>query len=253
MTSSRVIPWTSRTGKILRPGLGRPITESLLPTLECVIFDLDGVLTDTAEMHFQAWARLASEIRLPFDRTVNEELRGIGRGESLEIILEHAQRTLPAEEKRKLAERKNSYYLELIGSITPSDLLPGVEDLLRRLREKGTRIALASASRNAPQIVERLGIGGMLDHVVDASTIVRGKPDPEVFLRAAESLGIPFENCAGVEDAKAGIQAIKAAGMFAVGIGRDLPGADWLVASTDKLDFEELISRYSAWSRAWIG
>jgi HAD superfamily hydrolase (TIGR01509 family) len=128
-----------------------------------------------------------------------------------------------------------------------------VEGLLRRLREKGIRIALASASRNAPQIVERLGIGGMLDHLVDASTIVRGKPDPEVFLRAAESLGIPFENCAGVEDAKAGIQAIKAAGMFAAGIGRDLPGADWLVASTDKLAFDELVTRYGTWSRAWIG
>jgi alpha,alpha-trehalose phosphorylase len=240
-------------GKDLRPAPGRPITESLLPTLECVIFDLDGVITDTAEMHFQAWSRLASEIGLPFDRTVNEELRGVGRGKSLEIILRNAGRTLPEEEKRKLAERKNSSYLELIRSITPSDLLPGVEGLLRRLREKGIRIALASASRNAPQIVERLGIGGMLDHVVDASTIVRGKPDPEVFLRAAESLGIPFENCAGVEDAKAGIQAIKAAGMFAAGIGRDLPGADWLVASTDKLAFDELVTRYGTWSRAWIG
>ncbi len=232
---------------------GAPVAASLVPTLECVIFDLDGVLTDTAEMHFQAWSRLASEIGLPFDRTVNEELRGIGRGESLEIILAHARRSLSVDEKRKLAERKNAYYLELIQTITPSDLLPGVAHLLRRLKENGVRIGLASASRNAPQIVERLGIRGLIDHAVDASVIVKGKPDPEVFLRAAEALGVPFENCAAVDDAKAGIQAIKAAGMFAVGVGRDLPGADWLAPNTDALDFDELTRRYAAWSRAWIG
>ena len=138
---------------------------------------------------------------------------------------------------------------ELIATITPAHLLPGMADLLARLRKEGVRTALASVSHNAAEIVKRLGIERDLDFIVDPRDVVKGKPDPEVFFRAAESLGIPNECCAGVEDARAGILAIKSAGMFAVGIGADLPGADWILADTAGLRYDELVSRFTDRSR----
>jgi len=217
----------------------------LAPRLECVIFDLDGVLTDTAELHFRAWERLCAEESIPFSRSVNELLRGVGRQESLRIILREAGLDVNAAEIGQLAARKNGYYLELIEGITPADLLPGIGALLSSLRQDGIRIAIASASRNAPQIVKRLGIEGSIDHLVDAGGIVKGKPDPEVFFKAAEGVGTACESCAGVEDARVGIQAIKAAGMFAVGIGRDLGDADWLLPDTGGLTSRELKLRFT--------
>jgi beta-phosphoglucomutase len=227
---------------MLTPGI--PVTVSLLPALECVIFDLDGVLTDTAELHFQAWKRLAEERGIPFDRKVNEELKGVGRMESLGIILRRAGVSMTAPEMTALADKKNAAYRELISAITPADLLPGAGRLLEELREKGIRTALASVSHNAAEVARRLGIEDALDHVVDPRDVVKGKPDPEIFFRAAEALGVPLEDCAGVEDARAGIAAIKAAGMFAVGIGTDLPGADWVVPQTGDLRVEELARRF---------
>jgi alpha,alpha-trehalose phosphorylase len=229
---------------------GHRVSVDLTPRLECVIFDLDGVLTDTAELHFRAWARLCTEEGIPFNRSVNEQLRGVGREESLRIVLREAGIDETTLEIGRLAARKNGYYQELIGTLTPGDLLPGIAALLAALREHGIRIALASASRNAPEIVRRLGIDNSIDHRVDAEGIVKGKPDPEVFFKAAEGLGVPFENCAGVEDARVGIQAIKAAGMFAVGIGRDLTDADWLLPDTSRLSCEDLQSRFDAARRA---
>ena len=240
----------SHRGRELRLLPGNPVSVSLIPTLECVIFDLDGVLTDTAELHFQAWQRLAAEERLPFDRTVNERLRGVSRRNSLEVILRHAGVELSEEEKKALAERKNGYYRELISRLSPADLLPGIADLLERLRQIGIKTGLASASHNAREIVQRLEIGRFLDLVVDPSEIVKGKPDPEVFFRAAEGLGVPYENCAGVEDAEVGIQAIKAAGMFAVGIGSGLLEADWVLPDTRGLTAPELGERFTRRSRA---
>jgi beta-phosphoglucomutase len=229
---------------------GESVSISLVPTLECVIFDLDGVITETAELHFQAWQRLAAEKGIAFNREVNESLKGISRRESLEIILRHAGANVAEEEKETLAERKNSYYRELIRTLTPADLLPGIAALLAQLRESGIKTALASASRNAPEIIRSLGIGASFDLVVDPSKLVKGKPDPEIFFRAAEGLGVPHESCAGVEDAAAGIQAIKAAGMFAVGIGRDLPGADWMIPDALRLTLEELRERFGQRSPA---
>jgi beta-phosphoglucomutase len=222
-----------------------PVSVSLIPTLACVIFDLDGVLTDTAELHFQAWQRLAKEKGLPFDRKVNEHLRGVSRLNSLEIILRHAGTEMAEEEKKELAERKNGYYRELISRLSPSDLLPGIADLLAQLREIGIRTALASASHNAREIVQRLEIGRFLDLIVDPSEIIKGKPDPEIFFRAAEGLGVPYESCAGVEDAEVGIRAIKAAGMFAVGIGSRLREADWVLPDTRGLTADELGKRFT--------
>jgi alpha,alpha-trehalose phosphorylase len=217
-----------------------PTTIDLDPRLDAVIFDLDGVITDTAEHHFRAWQRLAAEISLPFDRELNERLKGVSRMESLEIILEHAGRSASLQDKVRLAERKNVYFRELIESITPADLLPGIGDLLAGLRARGTRTAIASMSHNVWDVVARLGIGSLIDLIVDPATLVKGKPDPEIFLAAAEQLGVRFEDCVGIEDARAGVQAIKAARMVAVGVGHDLPGADWLVADTRSLTVDAL-------------
>ncbi len=227
---------------------GVPASFSLAPALECVIFDLDGVLTDTAELHFRAWKRCAEELRLPFDRAVNERLKGVGRMESLDIILENAGQSMPGPEKTVIAERKNGYYRELIGSLGPGDLLPGIAVLLRKLREAGIRTAIASASRNAAQVVARLAIGPLIDVVVDPATVVKGKPDPEVFLAAAEALHAPVENCIGIEDSQAGIDAIRAAGMFSVAVGGKLTGADWTVAGTEEITAESLTA---AFLRTW--
>jgi len=238
-------------GRPLQVVSGRPQTQDLDPRLECVIFDLDGVITDTAEHHFRAWQRLASEISLPFDRELNERLKGVSRMESLEIILENAGRTENLQDKVRLADRKNAYFRELIAGITPADLLPGIGDLLAGLRARGVRTAIASMSHNVWDVVRGLGIEPFIDVIVDPAALVKGKPDPEIFLAAAEKLGARFEDCVGIEDARAGIEAIKAARMVAVGVGRDLPGADWIVADTRSLTVDALEARFRApyWPR----
>ena len=238
-------------GRPLRVVSGPPETRDLDPRLECVIFDLDGVITDTAEHHFRAWQRLASEISLPFDRELNERLKGVSRMESLEIILEHAGRTENLQDKVRLAERKNAYFRELIAGITPADLLPGIGGLLADLRARGVKTAIASMSHNVWDVVRGLGIEPLIDVIVDPATLVKGKPDPEIFLAAAEKLGVRFEDCVGIEDARAGVEAIKAARMVAVGVGRDLPGADWIVADTRSLTVDGLEARFRApyWPR----
>jgi beta-phosphoglucomutase len=225
-------------------------TIDLDPRLEAVIFDLDGVITDTAEHHFRAGQRLATEISLPFDRELNERLKGVSRMESLEIILEHAGRTASLQDKARLAERKNVYFRELIESITPADLLPGIGELLAGLRARGVTTAIASMSHNVWDVVGRLEIGSLIDLIVDPATLVKGKPDPEIFLAAAEGLGVRFEDCVGIEDARAGVQAIKAARMVAVGVGHDLPGADWVVSDTRSLTVDALDARFRPPDRA---
>lgn len=194
-----------------------------------VIFDLDGVLTDTAHLHFLAWRALADSLGLPYDENFNERLKGVDRMGSLALILsQDPSRGWSEAEKLTLAARKNAHYQRLLGSLGPNDLLPGAGEALAACRAAGLRIALASVSHNAPTVLRRLGITDRFDHVVDARTIARGKPDPEIFLRAASALGVPPHECIGVEDAQAGIDAIKAAGMYAVGVtsGGALHGAD---------------------------
>ncbi|HET6486149.1 MAG TPA: beta-phosphoglucomutase [Spirochaetia bacterium] len=240
-------------GRELRLEPERAQSLSLVPVLECVVFDLDGVLTDTAELHYQAWKRLSDEIGLPFDRTVNEELKGVGRQDSLRIILRHAGVSKDTGEVELLAEIKNGYYRELLQTITPARILPGMAELLRELRRRGIKTALASVSRNAAQILERLDIASSIDFVLEAGTVLKGKPDPEIFLRAAEGLGVPPRNCAGVEDARTGLQAIRAAGMFAVGIGADLPEAHWKLPDTRGLTADELGRRFLEYQEAALG
>jgi len=186
---------------------------------KAVIFDLDGVITDTAHYHYLAWKRLADSVDAPFDEAFNEQLKGVDRMGSLELILARAPRTYTPDEKRALADTKNAHYQELIATMTPDDLLPGALRALEEVRAAGLKIGLASVSRNAFTVLDRLGIRDRFDDVVDAATVVNGKPDPEIFLTAAAHLGVDPQDCLGVEDAAAGVASIKDAGMFAVGVG----------------------------------
>lgn len=186
---------------------------------EAVIFDLDGVIVSTDECHYQAWKRLADEEGIPFDRSINQRLRGVSRMESLEIILERAARDYTDVEKTVLAERKNEYYRKLLYRLTSADILPGAVSLLRELKKRGIRVAIGSSSRNAPFILEKIGLGGFFDAIADGNGITKSKPDPEVFLLAAKLLCVPPGRCAVVEDSVAGILAAKAAGMKAIGVG----------------------------------
>ncbi|SHS23520.1 beta-phosphoglucomutase family hydrolase [Mycobacteroides abscessus subsp. abscessus] len=212
--------------------------------LDAFIFDLDGVITDTAEYHFLAWQALASDIGIIFTREDNELLKGISRMESLEKILELGGRSgdFSVEEKEVLASKKNDHYLTLITKITPSDILPGIKELLVAIKANGLKLGLASASKNAFTVMESLGLKNDFDVIVDAKTVINGKPHPEVFLTAAKLLGVEPESCIGVEDAVAGVEAIKAANMFAVAVGpkESFPLADVVYSETGELYFEKI-------------
>jgi beta-phosphoglucomutase len=214
---------------LLRP-LPTAVPVAATRRVDAVIFDLDGVLTDTAELHFKSWSRLAAEIGVPFDRKTNERLKGVDRMTSLDIILERASRAFDADERRALAARKNGYFGELLQTLTPQSLLPGALEAVRDVRERGVSVALASASHNAMTIVTRLGIADAFDCIADPGKGLP-KPAPDIFLAAAAALHADPARCIGVEDAISGITAIKQAGMKAIGIGdsRVLAQADVVV------------------------
>jgi len=184
-----------------------------------IIFDLDGVLTDTAEFHYQAWKRLADERGLPFDRKRNQALRGVSREESLRRLL--APLTVSPAKFAAMLQRKNEYYLAMIATLTPDDLAPGARDLLIALRRANWRLALASASRNAQQVVDRLRIRDHFAAIIDGAAVARSKPAPDLFLKAARCLGAQPRNAVVVEDAPSGIEAARAAQMRAVAVGPD--------------------------------
>ena len=209
-----------------------------------VIFDLDGVITDTAEYHYIAWKNLANKLGIDFDRAFNENLKGISRMGSLELILEKGNMTerFSKEEKNALAKEKNEAYLTLIQGITPKDILPGILDFMHELKEQGIKTAIASASKNAQVIVEKLEIGHLLDYIADAGSIPNPKPAPDIFLVSAEALSTPPSLCVGIEDAMAGVEAIKAANMMAVGIGawEHLKAADLVLEQTAQLSLARI-------------
>jgi beta-phosphoglucomutase len=198
-------------------GPGEATTDRDRGPLEAVIFDLDGVLTDTAEYHYLGWKRLADEMGWDFDRAKNEQLRGVSRMDSLDLIL--GGRPVPAEEKAALAARKNAYYVESLEQVTPADLLPGARELLAACQAAGLRIAVGSSSRNARTVLARLGITHLFEAISDGDAVARAKPAPDLFLHAADELGVAPDRCAVVEDAESGVAAALAAGMLAVGIG----------------------------------
>lgn len=212
--------------------------------LRAVLFDLDGVITDSAKYHYQAWKRLADELHIPFDESYNEKLKGISRAESLELLLQNGDvkdRYTP-QEKRELTEKKNAYYRELIKQITPQDVLPGIRELLISLKDKNIKTCVCSVSRNAFDIIDSLEQRGYFDHIIDAARIKNAKPDSDIFATGAYMLGVSPEMCVGIEDAKAGIAAIRKAGMKAVGIGsrEQMDGADMILSGTWELTREKL-------------
>lgn len=214
-----------------------------------LIFDLDGVITDTAEYHYLAWKSLAEKIDISIDRKFNEQLKGISRMESLELILKHGNKAdaYTDAEKEELATQKNEEYKEYIKEITPADLLPGIDTLLKEAKERGMGMALASASKNGPEIMKRLEIEDLFDGVVDPASLKAGKPDPEIFFRGAEILGLSVDECIGLEDAEAGIESINGAGMFSVGVGSKeaMKEADYAVESTADLILDRLVEKAS--------
>lgn len=212
---------------------------------KAVIFDLDGVITDTAHYHYLAWKRLAESLGVPFDAAFNEQLKGVDRMGSLDLILGARRADYSLEQKLALADAKNLHYQELIGAMSAADLLPGAVDALAAVRAAGLGIGLASVSKNAFTVLEHLGIRDRFDVVVDAAKIANSKPHPEIFLTAAQQLGVAPEDCLGVEDAVAGVAAIKAAGMPALGIGSAdvLTQADLVIPGLDHFK----LSDYQAW------
>lgn len=208
--------------------------------IKAVIFDLDGVIVSTDECHYLAWKKIADDEGIYFDRAINERLRGVSRMESLEIVLERAEKKYSDEEKLSLAETKNNQYKEYIKSLTPADILEGVMDNLEDLKAKGIKIAIGSSSKNTPIILKQIGLDGYFDAVSDGNNISKSKPDPEVFLKAADMLGIDYENCMIVEDADAGIEAGKRAGMKTLAVNK-AQGGDIHVENLGKAKISEIL------------
>jgi len=220
----------------------------LVPELKAILFDLDGVLSDTAAQHFQAWSHLAEELGIFLEPNFEEQLKGIGRIEALRRILALGKLELEEEEERALAAQKNREYQRLIASLGPRDRLPGISRFLEELSAAGIRLALCSASRNAPYLLERLGLSGLFELIIDPKSLTQGKPDPEIFLRAAEGLGVHPARCVGIEDALAGVEALRTAGIFAVGLGVE---ADWRLESAEGLSLVELLRRRDPHHSVW--
>lgn len=187
--------------------------------MKAIIFDLDGVICHTDEYHYLAWKAMADTMHIPFDRQVNNRLRGVSRMESLEIILEQYRGELSQAEKKALAEQKNELYKESLKQMSPADLSDEVKNTLDALRQRGYRLAIGSSSKNARFILQQLGLGSFFDAISDGNNIIRSKPDPEVFVKAAQMLCVPCEECLVVEDAVSGAQAGKAGGMKVACVG----------------------------------
>jgi len=208
-----------------------------------IIFDLDGVIVSTDEYHYMAWSKLAAEEGIYFDRKINERLRGVSRMESLAIVLERSEKKYKKEEQQAMAERKNTYYKELLSELTPGHILPGVTKLLTELKIRGIKTAIGSSSRNTPFILKQIGLADRFDGVADGNSITNSKPDPEVFLLAARLLNLSPFDCVIVEDAKAGIDAAKAASAVAVAVGSaaGYDKADYSYTSMEDLQLTDIL------------
>ncbi len=215
--------------------------------ISACLFDLDGVLVDTAKYHYLAWRRLVEELGFEFTETDNEALKGVSRMASLDILLGVGgmNENFSPDEKHAMADRKNGWYVEYISRMTPDEILPGVIPFLGELKVRGIKIALGSASRNAPMILKNTGLDGYFDAVVDGSMVSEAKPDPQVFLMGAELTGTPSRECVVFEDAEAGIEAASRAGMRSVGVGESptLSKATMRIAGFEGFTVTDLITR----------
>ncbi|MEX0314153.1 MAG: beta-phosphoglucomutase [Allomuricauda sp.] len=183
------------------------------------IFDLDGVITDTAELHFDAWKALSDEMGWAFDHTVNDKLRGISRTDSIKVILAHNNTSLDDETLETLAAKKNEIYVKSLDEMTPDNYLPGAKELLTHLRTEGFAVALGSASKNAEKVLNQLNATAYFDVIGDGHSVSKSKPAPDIFVYGAEKLNLQPEECIVFEDAESGIDAAKAGGFYSVGIG----------------------------------
>lgn len=211
-------------------------------TIKACIFDLDGVIVDTAIYHYKAWKRLANELGFDFTEEQNEKLKGVSRARSLELILQWGGITKTETEKEALATQKNNWYVAMISHMTPAEILPGAKEFLQSCRDAGLKTALGSASKNSMMILEKIGMVNMFDAVIDGNKVTKPKPDPEVFIKGAAELGILPANCVVFEDAIAGVEAAIAGGMKAVGIGSPavLGGANLVVSGLNKMSLQQL-------------
>jgi len=210
--------------------------------IKACIFDLDGVIVDTAHYHFLAWRRLAKEIGIDLTIEDNERLKGVSRMQSLEIILELGGISLSEHDKETLANKKNSWFVDYLERMAPEEIFPGVKSLIKDLRGLGIKVALASSSKNAKTVIQLLHIHQEFDTVVDGTMITHSKPDPEIFLLAAKKLNIDPKDCLVFEDAEAGVEAALAAGMKCVGVGSpvQLGNANKVIAKTSEFHIAAL-------------
>lgn len=211
--------------------------------IKAFIFDLDGVIVDTAKYHYLAWKDLANNLGFDFTVEDNERLKGVSRVRSLEILLEIGKKDFDEQTKVEFATRKNNQYVGLISKMTPDEILPGVTDFLQSTKDAGIKIVLGSASKNAPLILDKIGLEPYFDAVIDGNKVNKAKPDPEVFLKGASAVKVHSSKCVVFEDAVAGIEAAKNAGMTAIGVGdpQTLKSADAVISGFYGLTVNELL------------
>ena len=214
--------------------------------IKACLFDLDGVVVDTARYHYIAWKKIADDLGFHFSEKDNERLKGVSRMDSLDILLTVGRITLEQNQKELIADKKNNLYVSYIRQMTPDEILPGVIPFLDELREQGIRIALGSASKNAMAILDLINLTSKFDAVIDGNKVSKAKPDPEVFLKGASELEIDPQNCLVFEDAQAGIDAARNAGMHIIGIGKaeNLKNAEFVIPGFENMNFSQLSSLY---------
>lgn len=214
--------------------------------IKACLFDLDGVVVDTARYHYIAWNKIAEELGFHFSEQDNERLKGVSRMESLNILLDVGRINIDSAQKIELAEKKNNLYVSYIRQMTPDEILPGVIRFLDELHKNNLLIALGSASKNAMFILDKIGLAQKFDAVIDGNKVSRAKPDPEVFLKGASELGVSPVNCLVFEDAQAGIDAARNGGMSVIGIGKgeNLKNADFVIPGFANMNIDQLRSWY---------
>ncbi len=211
--------------------------------LKAFIFDLDGVIVDTAKYHFIAWRKLADELGFSFTEKDNERLKGVSRVDSLNILLEIGNRKASGKEKEKMASLKNQWYLDMVRKMKPDEVLPGAKEFIEEVRSRGFLVALGSASKNAPLILSQINMKSYFDVIVDGSRVVNAKPNPEIFLLAARDLDVTPTECIVFEDAEAGIEAAKRAGMHCIGVGdpKILSAADSVIPGFQNIRLDDIL------------
>jgi beta-phosphoglucomutase len=210
--------------------------------IKACLFDLDGVIVDTAIYHYKAWKQLANSLGFDFTEHDNEKLKGVSRVRSLELILEWGGVTKTVAEQEELATLKNTWYVEMISHMRPDEILPGAREFVTACRDAGIKTALGSASKNSVMILDKIGMTSLFDAIIDGNKVSKAKPDPEVFLKGAEAVGVQPDECVVFEDAIAGVEAAKAGGMKAVGIGlpETLKEADIVLSGLHEMTLEKL-------------